>query len=171
MFAFAGPAYLVSVGYMDPGNWATDLEGGARFGYQLLWVLISAAVVIPMVALVFAQLDAVLALSLGVAAGAALIAILIATSPVVEITDDELRVGRAHIPVALLGDAVALVGDDAREARGPGLSAASWHRLRGGIDGVVRVPVLDERDPADAWVFSTRTPDRVVVSLARAQRA
>ena len=34
MFAFAGPAYLVSVGYMDPGNWATDLEGGARFGYN-----------------------------------------------------------------------------------------------------------------------------------------
>ncbi|MGO4885471.1 MAG: Nramp family divalent metal transporter [Bryobacteraceae bacterium] len=40
MFAFAGPAYLVSVGYMDPGNWATDLEGGARFGYTLIWVLI-----------------------------------------------------------------------------------------------------------------------------------
>ncbi len=40
MFAFAGPAYLVSVGYMDPGNWATDLEGGASFGYQLLWVLV-----------------------------------------------------------------------------------------------------------------------------------
>ena len=40
MWAFAGPAYLVSVGYMDPGNWATDLEGGARFGYQLLWVLV-----------------------------------------------------------------------------------------------------------------------------------
>src|SRR5579871_2389865 len=40
MFAFAGPAYLVSVGYMDPGNWATDLEGGARFCYKLLWVLV-----------------------------------------------------------------------------------------------------------------------------------
>ncbi len=40
MLAFAGPAYLVSVGYMDPGNWATDLEGGARFGYQLIWVLL-----------------------------------------------------------------------------------------------------------------------------------
>src|SRR5437867_9441999 len=40
LFAFAGPAYLVSVGYMDPGNWATDLEGGARFGYQLIWVLL-----------------------------------------------------------------------------------------------------------------------------------
>jgi manganese transport protein len=40
MFAFAGPAYLISVGYMDPGNWATDLEGGARFGYRLMWVLV-----------------------------------------------------------------------------------------------------------------------------------
>ncbi len=40
LFAFAGPAYLVSVGYMDPGNWATDLAGGARFGYQLIWVLL-----------------------------------------------------------------------------------------------------------------------------------
>ncbi|WP_031500885.1 Nramp family divalent metal transporter [Bryobacter aggregatus] len=40
MLAFSGPAYLVSVGYMDPGNWATDLEGGARFGYHLLWVLV-----------------------------------------------------------------------------------------------------------------------------------
>lgn len=40
LFAFLGPAYLVSVGYMDPGNWATDLEGGARFGYSLLWVLL-----------------------------------------------------------------------------------------------------------------------------------
>jgi len=39
IFAFAGPAYLVSVGYMDPGNWATDIAGGATFGYQLLWVL------------------------------------------------------------------------------------------------------------------------------------
>ena len=39
--AFIGPAVLVSVGYMDPGNWATDLEGGARFGYQLLWVLLA----------------------------------------------------------------------------------------------------------------------------------
>lgn len=35
-----GPAYLVSVGYMDPGNWATDLAGGAQFGYKLIWVLL-----------------------------------------------------------------------------------------------------------------------------------
>ena len=38
--AFAGPAYLISVGYMDPGNWATDITGGSKFGYSLLWVLV-----------------------------------------------------------------------------------------------------------------------------------
>ncbi len=40
LFAFLGPAYLVSVGYMDPGNWATDLAGGSKYGYSLLWVLL-----------------------------------------------------------------------------------------------------------------------------------
>lgn len=38
--AFLGPAYLVGVGYMDPGNWATDLAGGSKFGYTLIWVLL-----------------------------------------------------------------------------------------------------------------------------------
>src|SRR5579862_243046 len=60
MFAFAGPAYLVSVGYMDPGNWATDLEGGARFGYQLLWVLLASNAI--------AILVQTLAVRLGIAA-------------------------------------------------------------------------------------------------------
>ncbi|WP_326990568.1 Nramp family divalent metal transporter [Chitinophaga sp. 212800010-3] len=40
IFAFLGPAYLVSVGYMDPGNWATDLAGGSQYGYKLIWVLL-----------------------------------------------------------------------------------------------------------------------------------
>lgn len=40
LLAFIGPAYLVSVGYMDPGNWATDIAGGSKFGYQLIWVLL-----------------------------------------------------------------------------------------------------------------------------------
>ncbi|HWJ29659.1 MAG TPA: Nramp family divalent metal transporter, partial [Flavisolibacter sp.] len=40
VLSFFGPAYLVSVGYMDPGNWATDLAGGSQFGYSLIWVLL-----------------------------------------------------------------------------------------------------------------------------------
>lgn len=40
LIAFIGPAYLVSIGYMDPGNWATDIAGGSKFGYALIWVLL-----------------------------------------------------------------------------------------------------------------------------------
>ena len=40
LIRYLGPAFLVSVGYMDPGNWATAIEGGARFGYMLLWVIL-----------------------------------------------------------------------------------------------------------------------------------
>lgn len=40
LLAFLGPAYLVSVGYMDPGNWATDIAAGSKFGYALIWVII-----------------------------------------------------------------------------------------------------------------------------------
>jgi len=42
LLTFTGPAFMVSVGYMDPGNWATDLAGGAQFGYRLIWVILLA---------------------------------------------------------------------------------------------------------------------------------
>src|SRR5215210_1422595 len=58
---YLGPAFLVSVGYMDPGNWATDIEGGARFGYTLLWVLLSAN----LMALLLQHLSAKLGLATG----------------------------------------------------------------------------------------------------------
>src|SRR5437762_5832451 len=61
LFAFAGPGYLVAVGYMDPGNWATDLEGGARYGYTLLSVI--------MLSNFMAILLQALALRLGIASG------------------------------------------------------------------------------------------------------
>jgi manganese transport protein len=61
MLAFAGPGYLVAVGYMDPGNWATDLAGGARFGYTLLSVI--------MISNLMAILLQALSARLGIASG------------------------------------------------------------------------------------------------------
>jgi manganese transport protein len=61
MLAFAGPGYLVAVGYMDPGNWATDLAGGARYGYTLLSVI--------MLSNLMAILLQALAVRLGIASG------------------------------------------------------------------------------------------------------
>jgi len=60
-FAFAGPGYLVAVGYMDPGNWATDLAGGSAFGYALLSVILASS----LMAMVLQALSA----RLGIAAG------------------------------------------------------------------------------------------------------
>src|SRR6187200_707807 len=61
MLAFAGPGYLVAVGYMDPGNWATDLAGGARYGYTLLSVIL--------ISNMMAILLQALAVRLGIASG------------------------------------------------------------------------------------------------------
>src|ERR1044071_9719763 len=61
LFAFSGPGYLVAVGYMDPGNWATDLAGGAKFGYTLLSVV--------MISNLMAMLLQHLSIKLGVVTG------------------------------------------------------------------------------------------------------
>jgi manganese transport protein len=61
MMAFAGPGLMVSVGYIDPGNWATDIEGGSRFGYALLSVIL--------ISNLFAMLLQHLSLKLGIASG------------------------------------------------------------------------------------------------------
>src|SRR4051812_6889834 len=61
LLAFSGPGYLVAVGYMDPGNWATDLAGGSQFGYTLLSVIL--------ISNLMAILLQALAVRLGVASG------------------------------------------------------------------------------------------------------
>src|SRR4051812_41320864 len=61
LVAFSGPGYMVSVGYMDPGNWATDLAGGSKFGYTLLSVI--------MISNLMAILLQALAARLGIASG------------------------------------------------------------------------------------------------------
>src|SRR4029079_4184549 len=61
LMAFAGPGFLVAVGYMDPGNWATDLAGGSKYNYSLLSVI--------MISKLMAVLLQRLAIKLGVATG------------------------------------------------------------------------------------------------------
>ncbi|WP_214466999.1 DUF3093 domain-containing protein [Microbacterium flavescens] len=134
-----------------------------------LWVLVSAAVAGPMAALVFAPIDTTVALVIGAIVGVAVVALLIAGAPVVRIHDGVLRAGRAHIPVDLLGDPVVYLDEEARHQRGAGLDPRSWHVIRGGIDGLVVVPVSDPQDPTPVWVVSSRTPDRLAAAVRRAQ--
>lgn len=134
-----------------------------------LWILVAAALAAPMAALVFSPIDTTLALAVGLAVGVLLIVLMLAAAPVIEVVDGELRAGRAHIGVEFLGAPEALTGEDARQARGAGLDPRSWHLIRGGIDGVVVIPVEDADDPTTAWVISSRTPDRLSAAVRRAQ--
>src|ERR1700741_5683458 len=71
LLAFMGPAYMVSVGYMDPGNWATDIAGGSQFGYTLLWVLLMSNLIALLLQSLSARLGIVSGLDLAQASRAA----------------------------------------------------------------------------------------------------
>ncbi len=134
-----------------------------------LWILASAAVIGPMASLVLAPLDPTAALVAGAAIGLLVIVGLVALSPVVEVRDGVLRAGRARIDVKWLGDPLILRGEDARQARGPGLDRNSWLLIRGGIDGLAVIPLEDPDDPIGSWVVSTRTPDRLAAAIDRSR--
>ncbi|REJ05616.1 DUF3093 domain-containing protein [Microbacterium bovistercoris] len=135
-----------------------------------LWMLITIALAGPMVALVFVPVGATLALVLGAAVSLLLVTAGILLSPVIEVDGTVLRAGRAHIDVRWLGDAEQRTGEDARRARGPDLAHDGWHLVRGGIDGVVVVPLTDPDDPHSAWTLSSRTPDRLAAAIRAARQ-
>ncbi|ALX67000.1 DUF3093 domain-containing protein [Microbacterium sp. XT11] len=134
-----------------------------------LWLLVTVALAGPMVALVFVPVGSTIALLIGGAVSALLVACAIVATPVVSVEGGELRAGRAHIDVRHLGEPLPLVGESAREARGPGLPARGWHLIRGGIDGVVVVPDIDPDDPVTHWTISSRTPDRLAAAITAAR--
>ena len=64
MLGFAGPGFLVAVGYMDPGNWGTDLAGGSQFGYALLWVILASNLMAMLLQVLCARLGIVTGMDL-----------------------------------------------------------------------------------------------------------
>ncbi|MFB7842573.1 DUF3093 domain-containing protein [Microbacterium sp. NPDC056052] len=134
-----------------------------------LWLFLAAALGGPMLTLVFVPAGSGIALVIGVVATLAIIALMIAGSPSVAVEQDVLRAGRAWIDASWLGEPEIRTGEEARQARGPGLPARGWHLIRGGIDGVVVVPNTDPADPAPSWTISSRTPDRLAAAIDAAR--
>ncbi|GAB3153998.1 hypothetical protein GCM10027058_23620 [Microbacterium neimengense] len=149
-------------------NMTSDVVYRERLSPSLR-TLVAAAVCAPMVALALSPVDTTIALVAGAAVAALIIWALMASAPRVEVSEGELRAGRAHIPVDLLGAPVAYTGEDARFARGRDADPRSWMLVRGGIGGAVVIPVEDADDPTPAWVVSSRTPDRLAAAVRRAQ--
>lgn len=134
-----------------------------------LWLFLAAALGGPMLTLVFVPAGSTIALVIGVVATLAIIALMIAGSPSVAVEQNVLRAGRAWIDASWLGEPEIRTGEEARQARGPGLPARGWHLIRGGIDGVVVVPNTDPADPAPSWTISSRTPDRLAAAIDAAR--
>jgi hypothetical protein len=121
-------------------------------------------------ALVATPVDGRLAVPLGTIAAALTCVALLRSTPVVRVDAGRLRVGRATIPLALLGEATPLDRTAMRNARGPGLDARAFLCLRGWIPEGVRIEVRDPADPTPYWLVSSRRPEALAHALTTARQ-
>ena len=131
----------------SPGTWLVVPLLGALVAVSLLPVGAVAALVAVVVVLTVVVTGLVLA------------------SAPVRVAGGELVAGPARIPVALLGTAEPLRDTDARQARGPGLDARAYLLVRGWVQPMVRVQVLDDQDPTPYWLVSTRRPEQLAQAI------
>ncbi|MFF2266672.1 DUF3093 domain-containing protein [Cellulosimicrobium cellulans] len=109
-----------------------------------------------------------IALGVGTLAAVAGVAGLWWTSPVVAVADGELRAGRAHIPVSLLGQVTTLDAEAMRVQLGPRLDARAYVCLRAWARTGVHVVLDDPQDPTPYWLVSTRHPQRLADAIRAA---
>ena len=129
------------------------------------WLFIACALLIPAGLLVMLPIDTTVGIVGAIVLYAAAVAFLLGTTPLVEVTPEHFRAGRATLPLEFVGAAVALRGHDAFIARGQELDARAYILLRGFVKDVVRVQNTDPEDPAPYWVVSTRHPDKLAAAL------
>lgn len=129
------------------------------------WMYLAAAFMIPTVILVCAPFDLTLGVVLSIVVYLLIVVPMVATSPSIVVTETELRVGKAHISREFIGSVSAYSGTHAVAARGVELDARAWIFLRGWINPVVRVDIIDPKDPTPYWLFSTRKPEELVKAL------
>ena len=130
------------------------------------WVFITTALVIPAALLVFLPISEAAGIVCAIVLYGAIVVILFATTPLVEVTDVEFGAGRAHLPLAVVHDARPVEGEEATAERGVRLDARAFLLIRGWIPGIVRVELDDPSDPTPYWLVSTRHPRLLAAALA-----
>jgi hypothetical protein len=129
------------------------------------WVFLATALVIPASLLVFLPISQVAGVVVAIVLYGAIVVTLLATTPVIEVDDGMLRVGRAQIERSFVGAVTAHHGADAVAERGTRLDARAWLMLRGWMPAVVRIEITDDADPTPYWLVSTRRPEELVAAL------
>jgi len=105
--------------------------------------------------LTLAMVNQALGLIVGIVAAAAIGTAMAMNSPVIELDDQQLRVGRAHIPLKHLANAEFIAKRNAFAERGPKLNIRAFIRFQMGVSTLVKVSVKDKNDPTPYWLFSS----------------
>jgi hypothetical protein len=135
------------------------------------WLFVATALVIPASLLVFLPISVLAGVVVAIVLYAGVVATLVLTSPVIEVADGRLRAGRASIDLDQLGEPEGFRGAEATAERGTRLHARAYLVIRGWVDPVVKVPLLDASDPAPYWLLSTRTPERLIAAIRGSRRS
>lgn len=135
------------------------------------WVFVSTALVIPASLLVFLPINFATGVIVAIVLYAAIVGILMVTSPVIEVNRDGFTAGRARVPIDLVGAVTAYSGEEATLQRGRLLDARAWLLIRGWVSPVVKVDLVDANDPTPYWIVSTRAPDALVAAFTAARSA
>ena len=132
------------------------------------WVFVSTALVIPASLLVFLPIEPFAGVVTAAVLYGGIVALLIAGSPVISVTDSHLTAGRARLPLRFVGEPESFEGSEATLERGRRLDARAWLVIRGWVSPVVKIPLTDPSDPAPYWLLSTRRPAAVLDAIAAA---
>jgi hypothetical protein len=133
--------------------------------WPAVWVFVATALVIPASLLVFLPINQLVGVVVAIGLYGAIVALLIATTPTIEVTATTFRAGRARLPVKFVAHVTPFTGADATEQRGPKLDARAWLLLRGWLPGLVRVDLDDPSDPTPYWLVATRRPAELAAAL------
>lgn len=135
------------------------------------WVFVATALVIPASLLVFLPINLFAGVIVAIVLYAAIVLILLVTSPTIEVSVGELVAGRARVPVDLISAVTPFRGEEATMQRGRLLDARAWLLIRGWVSPIVKIELADQTDPTPYWIVSTRTPDALVAALMAARTA
>ncbi|HWH26984.1 MAG TPA: DUF3093 domain-containing protein [Pseudolysinimonas sp.] len=135
--------------------------------WPAVWVFVATALVIPASLLVFLPISPLAGVAVAIGLYAAIVLILILTTPTIELDDETFRAGRARIPRNLISRATAFSGAEAMAERGTRLDARAWLLVRGWLPDVVRVELNDPADPTPYWLVASRHSRELAEELNR----
>ena len=134
------------------------------------WLFISTALVIPASLLVFLPINTTAGIVVAIVLYLGIVTILLLSTPAISVTDSEFVAGKARVPLSVVGEVTGWSHDDARLERGQRLDARAYLLIRGWIDPVVRIQLVDEHDPTPYWLVSSRRPADVIDAISEARK-